>query len=118
MSDPSTNLLHFARRLKEARLAAGLTQEKLGTKAGISIDVARTRVNRYERGTSQPDEATARQLATALTVPLASLYAETPAMAQVIEAMAQLPAKEQKKVAEELLARVEGLRTRRGKKGD
>lgn len=116
MADPTTHRSLFARRLKEARLAAGLTQEALGTLAGLSIEVSRTRINRYERGTSGVSEAMAKSLATALAVPVASLYADSPAMAQVIEALAKLPASEQKKVAEELAARVEGLRSRRPKR--
>lgn len=97
----------FPQRLKEARHAAGLTQEALGIAAGIDEAVARTRVNRYERGVSEADERTAAALAQALGVPLASLYADTPVMAQLIQAAAKLPAKEQKKLAEELLARTQ-----------
>jgi transcriptional regulator with XRE-family HTH domain len=114
LSEPITTRDLFPRRLKEARLAAGLTQEKLGTLAGLSIDVARMRINRYERGTSEAPEATARALAKALGVPLAALYADSPVMAQVIEAVARLPQREQKKLADELAARVLG----KGKKVD
>jgi transcriptional regulator with XRE-family HTH domain len=93
--------------LKEARLAAGLTQEALGIAAGIDEAVARTRINRYERGVNEADERTAGTLAKALGVPLASLYADTPVMAKVIEAVAQLPAREQKRIADELQALVQ-----------
>jgi hypothetical protein len=42
-----------------------------------------------------------------LSVPLASLYADTPVMAQLIQAAAKLPAREQKKLADELMARTQ-----------
>lgn len=116
MSDHPTARALFPRRLKEARLAAGLTQEALGLKAKLSIEVAKTRVNRYERGSSEPSEATAKDLADALAIPLAALYAETPAMAQIIEAAAQLPARDQKKLAEELAGRVAEMRSSRQRK--
>lgn len=114
MSKPPPRTV-FPQRLKEARLAAGLTQESLGIAAGIDEAVARTRINRYERGVNEADERTAETLAKALGVPLASLYADTPAMAQVITAVAQLPAREQKKLAEELLARTQAQQKSRKK---
>lgn len=97
----------FPQRLKDARQAAGLTQEALGIAAGIDEAVARMRVNKYERGTREPDTQTAAALAKALGVPLASLYADSPAMAQLIQAAAKLPAREQKKLADELMARTQ-----------
>jgi len=87
----------FAARLKAARQAAGLTQEALGIKAGISQDVARTRINRYERAIHDSDSATTQKLAEALGVPLAALYAETEVMARVITAFATLTAAEQRR---------------------
>lgn len=92
----------FPARLREAREATGLTQELLGTKAGIPAEVARTRVNRYEKGVREPDEATARQLADALGVPLAALYADTPTMAALIEAVSRLSEGEQQELIEQL----------------
>lgn len=40
----------MARRLKEARQRAGLTQERLGVLAGIDEMSASARMNQYERG--------------------------------------------------------------------
>lgn len=90
----------FSLRLKEARRAAGLTQEGLGELAGIDVAVARTRINRYELGLHAPDEDTARRLARALGVPMASLYADSPAMARLIQAASQLSDAELIKLAE------------------
>ena len=108
--------LIFARRLKEARLAAGLTQVQLGVLAGIGEEVASPRINRYERGVNECDLGTARKLAKVLGVPLAALYAETPPMARAITALAKLPARELEKVADELAARAEASGAKRKKK--
>jgi DNA-binding XRE family transcriptional regulator len=40
----------FSARLKEARIAAGLSQERLGVVAGIEEASASARMNQYERG--------------------------------------------------------------------
>ena len=63
-------------RLKQARLAAGLSQKMLGIEAGIDAFVASTRVNRYELGIHKPDLLTVRKLAEVLKVPMAFFYAD------------------------------------------
>ncbi|MBS7809246.1 helix-turn-helix transcriptional regulator [Variovorax sp. PCZ-1] len=65
----------WGKRLKQARLAKGLSQKQLGIKAKIHIDVASTRINRYEVGVHLPDLLTAKQLAKVLNVPVAFFYA-------------------------------------------
>ena len=64
-------------RLKQARLAAGLSQKMLGIEAGIDAFVASTRINRYELGIHKPDLLTVRKLAVVLKVPVAFFYADT-----------------------------------------
>ncbi|MCO8251818.1 helix-turn-helix domain-containing protein [Comamonas thiooxydans] len=64
-------------RLKQARLAAGLSQKMLGIEAGIDAFVASTRINRYELGIHKPDLLTVRKLAEVLKVPVAFFYADT-----------------------------------------
>lgn len=64
-------------RLKQARLAAGLSQKMLGIEAGIDAFVASTRINRYELGIHKPDLLTVRNLAQVLKVPMAFFYADT-----------------------------------------
>lgn len=62
-------------RLRQARLAAGLSQKQLGIQAGIDQFVASTRINRYELGVHKPDYLTAQNLARVLSVSAAFLYA-------------------------------------------
>ena len=73
MSDADTQ---WGSRLKQARLAAGLSQKMLGIEAGIDEFVASTRINRYELGVHRPDLLTVRKLAKALDVPVAFFFAD------------------------------------------
>ncbi len=62
-------------RLRQARLAVGLSQKALGIEAGIDEFVASTRINRYELGVHRPDLLTVRKLADVLDVPVAFFFA-------------------------------------------
>lgn len=62
-------------RLKQARLAAQLSQKQLGIQAGIDEFVASPRINRYELGVHKPDFLTAQNLARVLGISAAFLYA-------------------------------------------
>lgn len=83
-------------------MAFGISQRELGRRIGLSEDVVSSRVTRYERGTSEPDFATAEKLAKELGVPLAYLLADNDALADVILAVASMPPAEQRKIAEDL----------------
>ena len=72
------------RRLREARLRAGLSQKGLGVLAGIDQFSASPRINQYERGKHLPDYSTARRLAGALGVSVTYLYAEEEELAELI----------------------------------
>ena len=65
----------FPKRLKEARLRAGLTQEKLGVLAGIDEMSASARMNQYEREKHAPDWLTIKRIAKVLDVPVAYFIA-------------------------------------------
>ncbi|MBA0388163.1 XRE family transcriptional regulator [Stenotrophomonas maltophilia] len=91
----------FAKRLKQARLALGVSQRELGKRIGLSEEVVSSRIARYELGTSEPDFATAGKLAQELGVPLAYLLADNDVLADIILAAASMsPAEQQKLVAE------------------
>jgi transcriptional regulator with XRE-family HTH domain len=66
----------FAKRLKEARLRANVSQEKLGVLAGFDEMSASARMNQYETGKHVPVFSDAQRIAKALNVPAAYFYAE------------------------------------------
>lgn len=88
--------LIFAKRLSAARVAVYPTQETLGLAIGLSSDVARIRINRYERGVNGCNLRTAQKIAEALNMPLAALYADTDEIAEAIIALAKLSVPEQR----------------------
>ena len=59
-------------------------------------------ITRYERGTSEPDFATASKMAKELGVPLAYLLADSDVLADIILAAASLSPAAQRKLAGEL----------------
>lgn len=71
-------------RLKEARLKAGLSQQKLGILAGIDEATASARMNQYERGIHTPDFALACRLAEVLKVPACYFYTVEDDLAEVV----------------------------------
>lgn len=66
----------FAKRLLQARKAAGLSQERLGILAGIEEASASARMNQYEKGVHAPGEGTVKQIAKVCGMPVAYFYAE------------------------------------------
>lgn len=74
----------FCKRLKEARLAVGLSQKKLGIAIGLDEFVASTRVNRYELGVHKVDLILAQKFARVLEVPLAYFYCEDDNLAELV----------------------------------
>jgi transcriptional regulator with XRE-family HTH domain len=70
-----------ARRLKEARMRAGISQKQLGIRAGIDPFAASARINQYERGKHVPDIGTAARLCKVLGVPAPYLYAQDDTLA-------------------------------------
>ena len=91
-----------AKRIKEARTRAGLSQKQLGIEAGIDAFSASPRINQYEKGKHTPDFATAARLANVLGVPTPFLYAVDDTLAEAILALGMLPARERRKVVGEL----------------
>lgn len=84
MNESSTHNQIFSRRLKEVRLAKGLSQKRLGILAGIDEFVASTRINRYEKGVHQANIEVVQQLSTVLEVPLAYFYTEDDELASLL----------------------------------
>jgi len=74
----------FPKRLKEARLRSGLSQERLGVLAGIDEMSSSARMNQYERGKHAPDWLTVQKLAAALQVPAAYFYSVDDDVAELL----------------------------------
>jgi transcriptional regulator with XRE-family HTH domain len=66
----------FGRRLRSARRAAAIPQDKLGVQIGLDELTASARISRYETGIHEPTFDIAQKLANALSVPTAYFYCE------------------------------------------
>lgn len=73
-----------SKRLKEARLAADLSQKTLGIKAGIDQFSASARMNQYETDKHVPDFGTVKRIAKVLNIPAAYFYCDDDRLAQLI----------------------------------
>jgi transcriptional regulator with XRE-family HTH domain len=80
----------LARRLKEARIRKGLTQEALGVLAGIDEFSASARMNQYEQGKHSPHYQTVSRLAEVLGVSVAYFYADNEQDADLLLMFSQL----------------------------
>ncbi|OWT72848.1 MULTISPECIES: helix-turn-helix domain-containing protein [unclassified Achromobacter] len=78
-------------RLKEARLRAGISQERLGVLAGLDEMSASSRMNQYERGKHTPGFFLIERLASALDIPAPWFYARDDDMAEMLMAYHSLP---------------------------
>lgn len=96
----------FSKRLKEARKAAGYSQERLGIDAGIEPASASARMNQYEKGVHEPGESTVQQIASVLNLPAAYFYCEDDETAQLLQRFHRLKKADRKQVLNlaELLA--------------
>ncbi|KPG91893.1 hypothetical protein AEQ67_28320 [Pseudomonas sp. RIT-PI-q] len=90
----------FSKRLKQARTAAGISQERLGIDAGLEPASASARMNQYEKGVHSPGESTAKQIADTLGLPLAWFYCEDEETAYLLQCFHSLKGKERKKAIE------------------
>jgi len=80
----------IAKRLKEARITAGLSQKRLGIAAGIDEFVASARMNQYETGKHTPGFEMLEKIAEVLHVPTAYFYAEDDMLAELIAGYGKL----------------------------
>lgn len=91
------------KRLKEARLAAKISQKKLGIAAGMDEFSASARMNHYELGRHTPDYCTLKRIAEVLSVPTAYFYADEDSLAQLIQLFVQLSDSEKKLLLEKVI---------------
>jgi transcriptional regulator with XRE-family HTH domain len=79
-----------ARRLKEARMRADLSQGELGVKAGMDKFSASARISQYEHGKHMPDLQTLTRLANVLRMPVPYFYCDDPELAELIARFSEL----------------------------
>ena len=84
----------IGRRIREARLRAGLSQKKLGILAGIDEFSASPRINQYERAKHTPDFGTVERLAKAVGVPTPYLYCREDELAEWVVTYTRLSKRE------------------------
>jgi transcriptional regulator with XRE-family HTH domain len=92
----------FGRRLREARLEAGLPQDRLGVMIGIDEGSASTRISRYETGIHEPAYDTAENLAKVFGIPTAYFYCDDDKLAQVIFRWPRLSTAEKNRILKSL----------------
>ncbi|AKK01426.1 transcriptional regulator [Pseudomonas chlororaphis] len=90
----------FSKRLKKARKARGISQERLGIDAGIEPASASARMNQYEKGIHQPGESIVKQIAAVLNLPTAYFYCEDDETAHLLQCFHLLKAKDRKDVVD------------------
>lgn len=80
----STSTCPVAKRLKQARTSAGLSQKQLGIAAGIDEFSASARMNQYETGKHVPDFLTLKRIGKILKCPVSFFYSEDDRLAKMI----------------------------------
>lgn len=94
----SHNANIFAMRLRIARKAKNLSQERLGVLAGIDESSASARMNQYERGKHVPDFLMASKIAEILDLPTAYFYVENDLLAEIVQISHTLSNEQKQKV--------------------
>ena len=86
------------KRLKEARLAVGISQKQLGIAAGIDEFVASAMMNQYETGKHIPDFDVVTKIAETLNLPSSYFYTTVDDLAEIIKIYGQVTKKDQRKL--------------------
>lgn len=93
MAKPKLPKSLFGRRLQEARLLAGIPQDKLGVMIGIDEGSSSARMSRYESGTHAPPFETVGHIARVLKLPTAYFYCNDDKQAELLRVYHALPEK-------------------------
>lgn len=86
----------FGRRLREARLCAGIAQDKLGVMIGLDEGCSSARMSRYENGIHEPPFMIAEQLAKILGISACYFYCDDDRLAEIILDYSKLPNEQRK----------------------
>lgn len=92
----------FAKRLREAREARGISQKQLGILAGIDEFVASARINQYERGKHVPDLLMAERLSQELGIPVSYLFEPDDKLASLLRLAGKLPTNKLQEILQQL----------------
>jgi len=96
---PKSPATLFGRRLRAARVAAGLTQADLGRVLGLDDqNTGAPRVSRYETGRHEPDQETMAKIAEALGLLVAYFHAVDNVLAEVILLVSRMPPAEREAI--------------------
>ncbi len=93
-SPPAKSL--FGRRLREARLRAGIAQDKLGVMIGLDEGSSSARMSRYENGVHEPAFVWVEKMADALGIPAAYFYCGDDRLAEIMLTYSALSEKKRK----------------------
>lgn len=74
----------FGRRLREARLRAGIAQDRLGVMIGLDEGCSSARMSRYESGVHEPPFQLVKLVAKVLGVSPAYFYCDDDRLAEII----------------------------------
>ena len=88
----------LSKRLREARAAAGISQEQLGILAGIDEFSASARMNQYERGKHSPNLQLMGRIARVLGLPTAYFYADDDQLATILAEYGKLNTRQRKRL--------------------
>ena len=80
----------FGRRLHALRLAAGVSQDRLGVLLGLDEGTASARMSRYENGVHEPPTGFVGKLAEYFGVPVAYFYCDDDDLAEIVAAFPHL----------------------------
>lgn len=84
----------FGRRLRDARLRAGFTQDRLGVMIGLDEGCSSARMSRYESGVHEPSFSIAEQIAKVLGLSACYFYCSDDYLAEIILNYSKLSKKE------------------------
>lgn len=75
----------FGRRLREARLRAGIAQDRLGIMIGLDEGCSSARMSRYENSVHEPSFPIIESIAHALGLPVAYFFCDDDRLAEIIQ---------------------------------
>ncbi len=101
-SPPERSL--FGRRLREARLRAGLAQDKLGVMIGLDEGSSSARMSRYENGVHEPPFVWVEKMAIVLGVSAAYFYCDDDRLAEIMRIYSSASEKERQPMFESMIA--------------